>query len=93
MEKEIILARLLQAVELTRDAEIDCSTCFDLMPVYIDREISGANAAEDLPELHHHLVQCQECREEYEALRDLAALEAADALPDRAALLRQLRRA
>jgi predicted anti-sigma-YlaC factor YlaD len=91
VEKDVILSRLLQAVELTRDTEIDCSTCFDLMPVYIDREISGANAAEELPELRDHLVQCQECREAYEALGDLAALETADAPPDRSTLLHRLR--
>ncbi len=84
--------QLLEAISLTQDEEIDCSTCLDLVPIYVDRELAGADAARELPALRQHLAVCRECLEEYEALRDLALLEAAGGLPDRDELLRELRR-
>ncbi len=83
--------QLLEAIALTQDDEIDCSTCLDLVPIYVDRELAGADPARELPALRQHLAVCRECLEEYEALRELARLEAAGGLPGREELLRQLR--
>jgi hypothetical protein len=83
-------ARLLRAIQLTQDVEIDCTTCLDRVPVYVERVLSGADAAEDMPDVHVHLALCQDCHEEYEALRDVLELEASGGLPETASLLRQL---
>jgi hypothetical protein len=82
--------RLVRNVELTQEMEIDCTTCLEQVPVYVDRELAGADVAKEMPELHLHLAQCGDCREEYEALRDLVALDATGGLPQTATLLRQL---
>jgi hypothetical protein len=81
--------RLMRAIRFTEDAEIDCTTCLDQVAAYVDRELAGADVAHEMPDLHLHLVLCGDCFEEYEALRDLAALDAAG-LPEKAALLDQL---
>jgi hypothetical protein len=84
------LARLLRNVELTQEEEIDCTTCLDRVPAYVDRELAGADAAAEMPDLHLHLAQCGDCFEEYEALRDLVALDWSGGIPDRDGLLKQL---
>ena len=89
MHDEQKTVRLMRAIRLTEDAEIDCSTCLDQVATYVDRELAGADVAGEMPHLHLHLALCGDCLEEYEALRDLAALDAAG-LPEKAALLDQL---
>jgi hypothetical protein len=84
------LRRLLRNVELTQEVEIDCTTCLEQVPAYVDRELEGADVAQEMPDLHQHLAQCGDCFEEYAALRELVALDASAGLPDRATLLRRL---
>jgi hypothetical protein len=83
-------ARLLRAIHLTQDVEIDCTTCLDRVPVYVERVLSGADATQDMPDVHVHLALCQDCQEEYEALRDLAELDASGGVPETSSLLQQL---
>ncbi len=90
MQDETKLKGLIRALALTEEREIDCSTCLDLVPAYIERELSGADAPAEMPALRQHLAVCRDCLEEYEALRDLARLEREGGLPDRDALLRSL---
>ena len=75
------LERWLQNIYQTRDEEISCSECFDLVSQYVDVELSGEDAARQMPQLTHHLKQCAACREEYETLRDLARLDKDGKLP------------
>ncbi len=75
------LDRLLRNIWDTEDEEISCTECFDLVPQYVDLQIAGQMADETLPRLRQHLDQCGACREEYEALHDLARLEAEGRLP------------
>jgi hypothetical protein len=82
--------RLLKASYLTLETEIDCTTCLDLVPIYVDKELAGADAAREMPELVQHLGLCQDCREEYEALRELASVDATSGLPEKSTLLDQL---
>ena len=90
MREARAFGRLLHKVQLTQDAEIDCTTCLEQVPVYVDRELAGADVAQEMPDLHMHLVKCGDCFDEYEALRDLAELSASGGLPDRSTLLEQL---
>jgi hypothetical protein len=73
--------RWVKNIYQTRDEEISCSECFDMVSHYVDVELSGQDAARKLPQLKHHLDQCAACREEYETLRDLARLEKDNQLP------------
>jgi hypothetical protein len=83
-------AWLLRAIHFTQDVEIDCTTCLDRVPVYVERVLSGAHAAQDMADVHVHLALCQDCQEEYEALRDLAELDASGGLAEKSSLLQQL---
>jgi len=73
--------RWVRQIYATEEEEISCSECFDLVAQYVDLEIAGESADEKLPRLKQHLSQCRVCREEYEALRDLARLEAEGRAP------------
>lgn len=90
MQEDHAVRRLLRLIELTEDTEIDCTTCLEGVPVYVDRERAGADVAQELPDLHRHLALCGDCQEEYAALRDLAQLDATSGLPDKSTLLEQL---
>jgi hypothetical protein len=65
----------LKNIYETQDEEISCTECFDLVSRFVELEVSGRDAAAELPLVHGHLSQCRACREEYEALRDLVRLE------------------
>lgn len=90
MQADDAFRRLLRAIDVTADSEIDCTTCLDLAPICVDRELAGADVAREMPDLHRHLALCGDCVEEYEALRDLAQLDLSRGLPDRSTLLDQL---
>jgi hypothetical protein len=88
-EEDRRLSRLLRILSLTREVEIDCSTCLEWIATYVDRELQGNPVEQEMPAVHQHLAVCQDCREEYRALYDLTALDAAGELPSRASLLGQ----
>ena len=71
----------LQNIYETQDAEISCTECFDLVSQFVELEISGRDAAAEMPQVKQHLNQCRACREEYETLRDLIHLEDQGATP------------
>lgn len=70
------LERLLRLAARTRDEELSCTECFDVLPQYVDLEVAGEAPDRQLPLFRQHLEQCGVCREEYEVLRELARLEA-----------------
>jgi hypothetical protein len=65
----------LRNIYETREEEISCTECFDLVSRFVELESSGQDAAARMPQLRHHLDQCRACRDEYETLRDLRRLE------------------
>jgi predicted anti-sigma-YlaC factor YlaD len=73
--------RLLRLVACTEDEELSCDECFELLPQYVDLEVSSEAPKVRLPHFRRHLEQCAVCREEYEALRELARLEAEGCRP------------
>ncbi len=60
----------------TRPDEIDCDECMEQLDRFVEMTISGRNAAEAMPLVHHHMEHCGCCHEEFEAL--LAVLRALD---------------
>lgn len=72
---ELTAGRLLASVFSTQDEEITCPRCRELLDIYVDTEISGADAAELLPYVHQHLTCCPQCFDLYDGLREIASLE------------------
>lgn len=70
---------LVRAIFDTREDEIVCSEFFELLPRYVDLVLATADAsrvqlgqpAEVLPQVAHHILQCAECAETYEALLEI----------------------
>jgi hypothetical protein len=65
------LIRLLGTIFDTRESELVCSEFFALLPTYVDLVASsGAPGAAQsaFPQVAHHIAQCTECGEEYQAL-------------------------
>lgn len=73
--------RWLRNIYETQDQEISCTECFDLVSGFVELETSGQDAAARMPQVKQHLNQCQACRDEYEALRDLRQLDEKGGLP------------
>lgn len=76
----------LRNIYETREEEISCSECFNLVSRFVELEIAGQDAAAQMPEVKQHLDQCRACRDEYETLRDLRRLEDESGLPSAADL-------
>ncbi|MDP9480888.1 MAG: hypothetical protein M3R38_35365 [Actinomycetota bacterium] len=62
------LDKILMAVSHTREEEIGCDECFELLDRFVEAELSGLDAAEAMPLVEDHLQKCGDCREEFEAL-------------------------
>lgn len=71
----------LRNIYQTRDEEISCTECFDLISHFVELEASGEDAAARLPQLQQHLNQCPACHDEYETLRDLRRIDDEGAAP------------
>ncbi len=54
--------------------EVSCEECFDLLDVYVELEVAGADADARLPGMLDHLQGCPACREDHESLRELVSL-------------------
>jgi len=63
---------LLERLLGPREHEVGCDECFELIDEYVELELSGVDAAARLPGVRAHFDGCPACREEYEALRELA---------------------
>jgi hypothetical protein len=74
-------ARWLQRIYNTREEEISCTECLDLVSHYVEVELSHQDPAIELPQVKQHVDQCSACREEYETLRDIGRLENEGGLP------------
>lgn len=78
-------ARWLRQVYETQEQELPCSELFDQIAHYVDREIAGEAVAQTMPDVKHTLDvcrdQCRACYEVYEALHNLARLEAEGRTP------------
>jgi hypothetical protein len=70
---------LLRTIFDTKEDEIVCSEFFELLPQYVDLVLASPDPAplhlgqpaEALPQVAHHILQCSECAEAYEALLEI----------------------
>lgn len=72
----------LKRVLETKDEEISCSECQELVSQYVHIELETGDAAAHIPRLAQHLMQCPACWDSYQILRELSRLEAQEGLPD-----------
>lgn len=74
---------LLKSALETEEIEIDCQECYDLMDMYAERILEGADAEEIMPTVKQHLKQCNCCFHQFEALmimlREIAEQDKASA--------------
>jgi predicted anti-sigma-YlaC factor YlaD len=66
------LKRLLGPAE----PELLCDECFEKLDQYVELELEGRPADEQIPGMRPHLEGCPACREEYDSLRELVSREA-----------------
>ena len=59
---------LIRSIFAVREEEMLCSEFFELLPRYVDSQLAGEPADKLFPQLTHHLHQCPECNEVYQAL-------------------------
>lgn len=60
--------QLIRSIFAVKDQEMLCSEFFDILPRFVDRQVAGEEADKFFPGVSHHLQQCAECNEVYEAL-------------------------
>jgi hypothetical protein len=76
----------------TRNDEISCTQCQDLVSGFVDMELESGEAAVRMPQLVRHLGQCPACWDTYQVLRELAQLEGRGELPSIEELVKRLKR-
>ena len=57
------------------EPELLCDECFEKLDEYVDLELDGRAADEQVPGMSAHLAGCPACHEEYESLRELAGAD------------------
>lgn len=55
--------------------ELTCEQCFDLLDRYVDLEVAGADADEQVPGMRAHLDGCPACDEDHASLLALVSAE------------------
>ena len=74
MLKRDDVVKLVKVVAETREIEIGCDECFELLDGFAEAELSGVDASAAMPLVRDHLDRCADCRGKFEAL--LRALRA-----------------
>jgi hypothetical protein len=59
---------LIRSIFAVQNKEMLCSEFFEVLPRYVDLKVAGEDADKLFPNLSHHLHQCPECDEVYQAL-------------------------
>ena len=60
---------LLRLVGRTQATELNCEQCLTLVAEFAEQELSDKPVHEGLKAVEQHLSVCNECQEEFEALR------------------------
>ncbi|HYB27604.1 MAG TPA: hypothetical protein VEF89_13365 [Solirubrobacteraceae bacterium] len=55
--------------------EVGCDECFEMLDQYVELELAGLDAEERLPGVRAHFEGCGACREEHDALLELASAD------------------
>lgn len=63
-----LLTKLAAQLKRTRQDELDCDECFELLDEYAEAVQRGEEAGDLMSTVRAHLELCQDCGEEFEAL-------------------------
>ena len=63
------IERLMKMLGLTRDDELDCDRCLNLVAEFAESKLAGKSFSAGAKLVEHHLSICNECREEFQALQ------------------------
>ena len=69
MLKRDDVVKLVRVVAETREIEIGCDECFELLDSLAEAELSGVEARSVMPLVRDHLDKCADCHSKFEALR------------------------
>lgn len=64
------LKKLARSIATTKDEEVACEECFEVVDQFVEMKLHGKMAEEAMPMIQDHLNRCHACREEFEALLD-----------------------
>ena len=68
MLKRDDVVKLVRVIAETREIEIGCDECFERLDIFVETELSGADASAAMPLVRDHLDKCADCRSKLEAL-------------------------
>ena len=60
------------------EPELSCEECFDVLDVYVERELAGADAAAGMSAMRAHLTGCPACRDDHDSLLALLREESSE---------------
>lgn len=63
----------MKVIGMTRASELNCNECLDRVAEYAELDLAGKAIPDALESVGHHLELCQECHEEYLALKSSIA--------------------
>ena len=72
LQRDLLLRRLLGA----EGPELTCEQCFELLDAYVELELAGSLADEQVPGMRTHLDGCSACNEEHDSLLALLRRDA-----------------
>lgn len=64
------LKKLARSIATTKEEEVACEECFDVVDQFVEMKLQGKIAEEAMPLIQDHLNRCLACRDEFEALLD-----------------------
>lgn len=67
--------QLLRSLLGAEGPELSCDQCFDLLDKYVELELDGRSADEQVPGMRAHLDGCAACDEEHDSLLALLRAE------------------
>jgi hypothetical protein len=68
LDKAEFIRKLLPALEITDEHELDCDQVFEALDIYAEADLAEKEANELYTLVKHHLMICADCEEEYQAL-------------------------
>jgi hypothetical protein len=67
-QSEDVLRKLMEQIARTQQRELDCGEVFAVLDQYTEAIVDGQDVSEEFALVVQHLIICQDCLEEYEAL-------------------------
>ena len=62
------MSELLNGLLGPGEPEVTCEQCFELLDEYVELELRGEDAEQQLPGMRAHLAGCPACHEDHESL-------------------------